>query len=207
MNRLTKAAWLQTFLTINIPNHSLVTQTYTYDQGSYGKGRLTGVTDSAGSTSYTWDQKGRLAQETRMLSGVSYSTGYGYDAFGRLNRITYPSGRTVNYSFDALGRISQIDTSAAGATQMVVGNVTYEQSLNGAPGFGGIKSFMFGNAGSYSRSYDLDGRITAYSVGNLSRTLSYDAASRIKGFTHNNALYDQSFGYDNLDRLTSWVRP
>ena len=156
--------------------HPNITHVYTYDQGTYGKGRLTSVIDSAGSTSYRWDQNGRLTQETRTLSGVSYTTGYGYDAFGRLNRITYPSGRTVNYSFDALGRINQIDTSAAGATQMVVGSVTYAQSLDGAPGFGGIKSFLFGNASSQPQLRS-DGRILAYSPA-FSRTVSYDASSR-----------------------------
>ncbi|HZR03994.1 MAG TPA: hypothetical protein VFA81_12585, partial [Burkholderiales bacterium] len=34
--------------------------------------------------------------------------------------------------------------------------------------------------------------------------MGFDAASRISGFTHNNAAFDQSFGYDNLSRLTSW---
>jgi RHS repeat-associated protein len=206
-NRPTQAIWAQAITGSGIVAHPNVTHTYTYDQGTYGKGKLSGVTDSSGSTSYAWDQNGRLAQETRILSGVSYTTAYGYDAFGRLNRITYPSGRTVNYSFDALGRISQVDTSAGGATQMVVGSVTYVQSLNGVPGFGGIKSFMFGNAGSYSRSYDLDGRIAAYSLGDLRRTLKYDAASRVAGFTHNNPAFDQTFGYDNMDRLTSWIGP
>jgi YD repeat-containing protein len=43
---------------------------YRYDQGTYGKGRLTGLTDPSGTTSYTWDQRGRLTTETRTISGL-----------------------------------------------------------------------------------------------------------------------------------------
>jgi RHS repeat-associated protein len=205
LSRPTQVIWAQAVTGTSVLSHPNVTHKYLYDQGTYGRGKLTGVTDPAGSTAYTWDQKGRLSLEVRTLSDVSYATGYDYDAFGRLTRITYPSGRTVNYSFDALGRIIQIDTTVGGATQMVAGKVTYAQSLGGAPGSGGVKSFVFGNAGSYSRMYDLDGRISAYTLGSLKRTLTYDANSRITAFKHNNSAYDQSFGYDNLSRLTSWL--
>jgi RHS repeat-associated protein len=205
LNRPTQVIWVQAVTSFNVVSHPSVTHTYSYDQGTYGKGKLTGLTDAAGSTAYTWDQKGRLSLEVRTLSDVSYATGYDYDAFGRLSRITYPSGRTVDYSFDALGRISQIDTTFGGAAQMVAGSVAYAQSLSGAPGSGGVKSLVFGNAGSYSRTYDLDGRISGYTLGSLKRALTYDANSRITAFTHNNSVYDQSFGYDNLSRLTSWL--
>ena len=104
----------------------------------------------------------------------------------------------MNYGFDGLGRIQQIDTTANSITQAVVSSVTYKA-------FGGVSGFTFGNATTYARSYDLDGRVSGYTLGNLSRTLGYDAASRITGFTHNQSTYDQSFGYDNLARLTSWT--
>ena len=206
-NRPTQVIWAQAVTGTGVLSHPNVIHKYVYDQGTYAKGKLTGVTDAAGSTTYTWDQKGRLSQEVRTLAGLSYATGYAYDAFGRLNQITYPSGRTVNYSFDALGRISQIDTTFGGAAQMVAGSVAYAQSLSGAPGSGGVKSLVFGNAGSYSRTYDLDGRVSAYTLGSLKRALTYDAYSRITGFTHDNSVYDQTFGYDNLSRLTSWLGP
>ena len=168
--------WAQAITGSGIVAHPNVTHTYTYDQGTYGKGRLSGVTDSSGSTSYTWDQNGRLAQETRILSGVSYTTAYGYDAFGRLNRTAYPSGRTVNYSFDALGRISQIDTSAGGATQMVVGSVTYVQVAQWCAWFRRHQELhVWQREELQPAATDLDGRIAAYGLGDLSRTLRYDA--------------------------------
>ena len=174
-----------------------VTLTYTYDQGSNGKGKLTGFTDPSGSTSYTWNQKGRLATEVRTISGVQYTTQYAYDSNGRLNKVTYPSGRTVDYTLNALGRIQQIDTTYSSLTQAIVSSVAYHP-------FGSVKSFTFGNATTYSRSFDLNGRISTYNLSTLSRTLGFDADSRITGYTHNQSAYDQTFGYDNLDRLTGW---
>jgi RHS repeat-associated protein len=194
LNRLTQAVYTPPGSSGIQP----VTLAYSYDQGTYGKGRLTGFTDPSGTSAYTWNQQGRLTAEVRTIASVQYTTGYGYDGTGRLNRITYPSGRTLDYGFDALGRIQQIDTTANSVTLPVVSAVTYQP-------FGGVTGFTFGNATPYSRSYDLNGNVSAYTLGNLSRTLAHDAAARITGFTHNNPIYDQTFGYDNLARLTSWT--
>jgi YD repeat-containing protein len=89
---------------------------YGYDQGLYGLGRLTSIVekDSAGqptvSTGYAYDQKGRVITQTRTIAGNPnpFITSYRYDAFGRMDRVTYPSGRTVSYFFDAMGRPSQV---------------------------------------------------------------------------------------------------
>ncbi|CUI05436.1 Rhs family protein [Janthinobacterium sp. CG23_2] len=95
----------------------------------------------------------------------------------------------------------------------MLSNITY------AP-FGGTTGWTWGNstqagANTHVRTYDLDGRISSYSLGNPSltgvRTVIYDAASRIKGYTHTGtgtapspASLNQTFGYDELDRLTSY---
>jgi YD repeat-containing protein len=68
--------------------------------------------------------------------------------------------------------------------------------------FGGPNLWTFGNADSYSRTFDKDGRIVgiAMPAGN-NTALSYDAASRLTGTTEN-LLPNKGFGYDQLDRLT-----
>ena len=193
LNRLTRAVYAP-------PSGSsvpAVTLTYSYDQGPNGLGRLTGFSDPSGSTAYRYDQDGRLLSETRTLSGLAYTTAYGYDSAGRLIRVTYPSGRSVDYGLDALGRIQQIDTSFQGTSQTVVSSVAYQP-------FGSASALLYGNAQSYSRSYDLDGRISAYSLAGLNRNVLYDDVSRIVGFSHANPALNQSFGYDTLDRLVSW---
>jgi len=174
-----------------------VSLTYSYDAGSYGKGRLTGFTDPSGSTGYTYDQKGRLTVETRTIAGVAFTTQYSYNTAGQLTRLTYPSGRQLDTGYDAAGRVSQLSTTHSNVTQSVVSAVTYHP-------FGAVKGFLFGNATPYTRTFDLSGRIATYTLGSLTRTVGYDADSRITAFTHTQSAYDQTFSYDNLDRLSGW---
>ena len=82
-----------------------------------GVGRLTGINElnpvlvTIASTAYGYDQKGRVISDTRTINSVAYITGYRYDTSGRLDRIIYPSGRTVDFSLDSLGRISAVTTT------------------------------------------------------------------------------------------------
>jgi YD repeat-containing protein len=172
--------------------------TYNYDSmasGNFGVGRLTQVTEAAASgavlqnTDYRYDRHGRLLQESRTLNNIAYVTSYRYDSAGRLDRITYPSGRQVNYTLDGVGRIAEITTTKDGATQTVLNKALYRP-------FGPVKEFDFGNGQNYKRDYDLDGRITSYSQANLSVTVGYDPASRIT------RLGAYNYDYDEIDRLT-----
>jgi RHS repeat-associated protein len=91
------------------------------------------------------------------------------------------------------------------------------QQVTYAP-FGPAQSWTWGNSTDvapnvYKRTFDLDGRITSYPLGTagqsgLVRTVNYDASSRVTSFVHTTAgtgvaapTFDQSFSYDNLDRL------
>jgi YD repeat-containing protein len=139
--------------------------------------------------------------DTRTVAGVAYVLAYRYDSFGRMDRLTYPSGRTVDYAFDALGRVSAITTSVGGSPQIVVQSVTYHP-------FGGVKSYKLGNGQTYERSYDLDGRLVSYTLGAQSFGIGYDAASRIEFISElANPVNSNNYGYDTLDRLTSAVTP
>ena len=151
---------------------------------------------------YAYDLHGRTTSETRTIAGVAYALGYSYDSAGRLSGMTYPSGRTIAYTFDALGRISQVSTTPQGGTaQVVASSVVYQP-------FGGVKSYTLGNGQSYTRGFDLDGRIAGYSLGSQIFALGYDAASRINFINDTgNAQNSNTYGYDLLDRLTSAVLP
>lgn len=183
-------------------------QAYAYDQGTNGLGRLTSITETdPGNTvtsiiAYAYDAHGRVTSETRTLAGQNYVTGYSYDGFGRMDGITYPSGRTVTYAFDALGRVSAVSTTKPGGSpEVVVQNVTYHP-------FGGVTGFTFGNGQSYTRTVDQDGRIASYTLGGTAFQLAFDAASRITGITESgNPSNANTYGYDALDRLTSAVLP
>lgn len=170
-----------------------ITHTFQYDQGAYGNGRLTQISDPDSTTDYAYDQKGRLTSETRTIpksGGAQYTTRYSYDAFGRLTGITYPGGREVAYALDNLGRTQQVTTAKAGVTQTVVSNVAYRP-------FGPAMSFAFGNGQTYARGFDLDGRITSYTLATQTVPVRYDDANRITSLGAN------TYGYDLADRLST----
>src|SRR5262249_41818620 len=140
-------------------------QSYAYDQGTNSIGRLSPITETdpanqlTSAIAYNYDQHGRVTSETRTVGGVQYVVGYHYDASGRLDQLTYPSGRTLSYTFDSLGRVSAMNTTKSGEeAQSVISNVAYHP-------FGGVKSYTLGNGQQYTRSIDLDGRIASYTLG------------------------------------------
>ena len=172
---------------------------YSYDQGSNGLGRLTGITDSTGSITYAYDTLGHVLSEARTISSFVYTTNYTYNDAGQLSSVAYPTGLLISYTRDSLGRINQITSLKNSQTQILASNITYLP-------FGGVQSFTFGNGSSYTRGFDTDQRLTAYSLGTKTINLSYDAASRIIAATDAaNSTSTKTYAYDNLDRLTNFV--
>jgi len=189
--------------------------TLTYDEGTYGKGYLTTMADESGSTHWVYDGSGRVRTKTQATgpSARAFTLGYTYGtsgaAAGKLQTITYPSGAVVTYGYDAGGRVDDIRvTTVDGTTTQVLGGVAYtglDQPLSWVWGTGRVV---------VQRGYDGYGRLVSYPLGNplasdsqalgVMRTLSYDAAGRIVAYRHTTpAGWDQNFGYDGLDRLTS----
>jgi RHS repeat-associated protein len=188
--------------------HDASKQSYAYDQGANGIGRLFSITETNPANqvtsviAYAYDQHGRVTSETRTVNAVQYVLAYRYDGSSRLDQLTYPSGRTVNYAFDGLGRVSGVTTTKSGGQpQAVVSSVAYHP-------FGGVKDYTLGNGQVYTRGVDLDGRISSYVLGSQSFAIGYDAASRISFITDiGNPANSNTYGYDNLDRLTAAVLP
>jgi RHS repeat-associated protein len=221
LNRLTSVTYTSGVATV-----------FEYDGGASpvagSIGKITRMSDESGQTSYAYDAFGRLATAVQSVSagGVaqSYSLAYGYGSEGNVNgrrtSVTYPSGNRVSYAYDAAGRIAGINlnpgladgTTDNATTIALLANIQY------AP-FGGVSGWTWGNStaempNTVTRTYDLDGRVTGYPIGNgIQRTVAYDAANRITGMTHAGAgggvsdptILNQSFGYDNLDRLTGFT--
>jgi YD repeat-containing protein len=175
------------------------TITYSYDQGVNGTGRLTGITDPTSTTAYAYDNRGRVTSEARTISAVTYTTTYAYNTAGQLSSVAYPTGLVLTYTRDSLGRINQISSTKNNQTQVLASNIAYQP-------FGGVKSFSFGNGSTYTRSFDTDNRLTAYSLGTKTIAIDYDLASRIVAATNAaNSTDNKTYAYDNLDRLTSFI--
>jgi RHS repeat-associated protein len=187
------------------------------------RGRLTLITDESGQTAYTYGAFGRLAQKVQTVGTttpktftVAYAYGTTGPSTGQLTQLTYPSGNKITYSYDAAGKVVGLTlVPKTGASTPILSAIAY------AP-FGPPLSWVWGNTSIYTRTMDLDGRITSYPLGDLAtsagaaagvkRTVAYDPASRITGFTHKNgAGVDQpslahSFTYDDLNRITGWTQ-
>jgi len=76
--------------------------TYTYDQtasGNNGIGRLTQIVDESGSTAIVYDVFGQIISQTRIIQGLSHTIGYSNDV-GRIDEITYPSGRLFTFWYE-----------------------------------------------------------------------------------------------------------
>ncbi len=115
LNRLTEVAFPDTTQNIG----------YTYDEGVYGKGFLTGMSDPSGSVQYGYDSRGRLTEKTTTVSGVDYTLSRQYSSAGRVIGLTYPTGRSVEYSRNAKGQIASVATSFGGNVTMLAANMAY----------------------------------------------------------------------------------
>ena len=116
---------------------------------------------------------------------------YAYDSFGRMNSITYPSGKVLTYGFDGQGRINSMALNGVN----LVSAITYQP-------FGPAKSWLWSGGPLQTRLYDLDGRQTSYpysATGTVN--LTYDLGNRIKNLSGTLA---KAYGYDKLDRLATY---
>ena len=165
---------------------------FSYDTGPASLGRLTGMTDESGSTQWQYDLHGRVTQKTLLVGGVPRSVGYHYDPQGRLDQLTYPSGKVLTLTW----RAAKLDSLSLD-TQPVLANVQYHP-------FSGPRQWSFGNGQLVSRSFDADNRLVGYPLASNLRSLVFDDAGRITHINDSNPAYTQNVGYDNLDRLTSW---
>jgi RHS repeat-associated protein len=172
--------------------------TFSYDEGTNGKGHLTGRSDQSGTYHYSYDAKGNLIKEEKTIDDVTFVTAYTYDPAGILAGITYPSGRTVTYVLDAGGSIARVTTAKDGITH------TLAHDIITLP-FGPITQLTYGSGTTLARRFDELYRIASISSGSV-QNLSYtrEPTGNINAITDNlNPSKSQSFTYDDLYRLVS----
>jgi YD repeat-containing protein len=193
-------------------------ETLSYDQGSYAKGRLSGVSDAAGSTTYAYSAAGELLQQTSTVAGQSLSTSWSYDGAGRLIGMTYPAGLSLGYSYDAYGRLSGVTSNHAGSPATVATNLLYQ------PATDQLYAFKFGNGLPRMASFDADGRLiqldsqtvhklsldytntnTLWRISDLvysgqTTTYSYDPSNRVTGAS---GAVSNSFAWDTAGNRSS----
>ncbi|HYH10093.1 MAG TPA: FG-GAP-like repeat-containing protein [Thermoanaerobaculia bacterium] len=167
-----------------------------YDAGVNGVGRLTSMTDPAGSATYRYDRRGLLIETAKTLSGTTYVTKFAYDADGNRSQITYPSGRTVDTTFDFAGRPL---TTTTGTTSLVT-------SADYLP-FGPARRIAYGNGTTRVMPRDDQYRMTFNQLVTSAGTLAsyeydYDGAGNVTAIHDRlDAGFTRTFAYDDLHRL------
>jgi len=192
--------------------------TYTYDAGTYGMGRRTGMTDPSGSMTLGYDSRGRLVQKTCTLNGHTYSTARTFTSGSRVISATYPTGRTVDYTRNSIGKISGVSTSNNGTTTTLINNLSYlpfgpASGMDMGAGNGVTNVFdelyrtIVTNPGAETEriyTYDANGNLTSINVTNdlsKDKTFTYDALNRL--IAANGSYGAINYSYDNVgNRIT-----
>ena len=194
---------------------------FTYDQGTYGVGRQTGMSNATGQTTYAYGADGQMLQQVTTIYGAGYATTWTYDSAGRISSMSYPSGMQLGYQYGSGGRLS-------GVTSNVAGWSTLADSFLYQPATDARFAWRFGNNLPRSITQDTDGRVSRLfgasvqdlgfgwsNVDNitsindavyssLSSTLGYDANDRLQTVTRSGD--NQSFTLDKAGNRTAHVR-
>ena len=178
------------------------TETFTYDEGAYGKGHLTRINDATGQTTFAYTAAGEVATQVNTIYGQTYTTSWNYDSAGRLLSLTYPSGLMLTYGYDGYGRVASVASNLGGAWATLADSFLYEPATERR------YAWRFGNGLPRMVTLDADGRVTQLASG-AAHSLSY-------GYTNVNTLASlgdnvypslaSTYGYDPVDRLTSVTR-
>ncbi|MGD8843270.1 MAG: RHS repeat-associated core domain-containing protein [Gammaproteobacteria bacterium] len=159
---------------------------YTYDSCANGVGRLCSATQNGVVADYAYNAIGDVIAH----QGV----GYAYDAAGRVQTITYPSGAELVYQYDAAGQVSRVELNADGSTAVLADAIQYEP-------FGPVRQLNYGNGLSLSQALDSAYRLTDIAAGPALSLAGaqYDANGNLIQRTDDATL--TSWDYDALNRL------
>ena len=154
---------------------------------------------SSGSASWTYDARGRMASESKTITGGgTYLTQWTYNSADLPVTMTYPDNEVLNYNYLPQGLVYQLKDSGtyvyAAMTYDAAGRVLTRGFDNGA------KTQTF----TYNPWDTQSGKLASIlSTGLESLAYTYDPNGNVATITDGlNASQKQCFTYDALDRLT-----
>ncbi|MFZ4877240.1 RHS repeat-associated core domain-containing protein [Janthinobacterium sp. Mn2066] len=178
-----------------------VTETYNYDEGEYGKGRLTSFTDATGETKYAYNANGDLVSQVNNVWGNFFTTSWGYDTAGRLTSMSYPVGLVLNYSYDGIGRLSKVTSNLGGTWSTIADSFLYQ------PAGGARYAWRFGNNLPRFVRVDADAQIIQVFGSVHNTTYAYSNVGQVEVMTdYVNPVLSQSINYDGVDRVAGISR-
>ena len=179
-----------------------VVESFTYDEGSYGKGRLTRMNDATGQTTFSYSSAGELVTQVASIFGMNFTTTWSYDSAGRNTGMTYPSGLALGYGYDAYGRITNVTSNLGGTWSTIVDSILYE------PATAHRYAWQFGNNLPRLIHLDHDARLSQVYSHSVQHTLvEYGNTNTISSVTdYAYPAQSASFTYDPADRLKTVVK-
>lgn len=171
------------------------TTTYSYNTNK----QLTGISSpNSVSRTYGYDTKGRVISIGETIAGSNFSTSFTYDSYGRLSTRTHPSGIVEILSYNYYGYLHVI--LAGGSTRYSVTSMNAREQLTAAT-YGSGLTATFG--------FDIYGYPTSTATGSVQDyRYVFDAVTGNLSSRQNfKRSLSESFGYDNLDRLTGVTGP
>lgn len=180
---------------------------------SYGydtDGHRVSMKDGTGTSTYTYDDLGRLSSQT---DGAGATVGYSYDNAGEITALTYPNGKTVTQKYDGAGDLVEIsdwlgksftfryDHNGNVISQTDPNRISarYRYNLNNqviaiTDTDRGVPLASFG----YRRDTlgQVTGSVQAGSPGVVVQKYSYDAVNQVASDSYG------QFGYDSADNIT-----
>jgi len=203
LNRVTSIGYASTALNV----------AYGYDAAgtacasgeTFAKGRLSSMSDGAGTTQYCYNRFGDLVRKVQTINGVSLTLRYTYAANGNLTGMVYPDNTVVDYTRDVQGRVTSVGvTRPAASREVVLSQASYHP-------FGAVASWTYGNGRTMTRPVDLDYRplaIVDSAADGLQVGFGYDPVGNLTSLNSaTNTTPQLTIGYDALGRLTSLSDP
>jgi len=179
-----------------------VTRFNAYDNN----GNLTEKEDPNGLvTTYTWDEMNRIQTVTLVGAGPAVEdlvTTYTYSSAGDLTSVTFPEGNGVAYTHDyttGCGQLETVTDTEGNSIQYdydADGNLTDQDVYDSVPALKKWTDYQY-NARNLLSDVILPG--------GYSESFSYDSGDRRTGY-ENGAGDSWTYGYDDLDRVTSVVQ-
>ncbi|MCE6993048.1 polymorphic toxin type 23 domain-containing protein [Dyadobacter sp. CY323] len=156
--------------------------------------QLKKVTGFAGNLEeYTYDALGRLQTAKQTVDATVYTTTYGYNLYGDMISVLYPSGFGTNHAYDNNGYPTTIKNNT---------NAVTLYTNNGMNGLGQNTEYALGNGKSsvITYNYGIPKQFTTAGVQNLELIWDYPKGNLDKRKDYIKSK-EESFVYDNLNRL------
>jgi len=168
---------------------------HSYDSQWVGEVDMVSTTGNNGGIQYTRDEHGRVTTQTEYILGQAFVTEFTYNALNQLECITYPNGMGVRNVYTPTGYLKQVRDAGTGAL--------YWQA-DSTDARGQLERFTLGNGlvttVTHNAARGHIERITTAGVQDFSYT--FNEVGCLTGRTDNLRSLQETFAYDDLDRLT-----